>query len=75
MTWFDSALVFASFAGLGVGLLALLVGAMRSPVPAPMGPDDDGGLKPRAASPAAPPSGPPEASAEPPKGETPPDPS
>lgn len=48
MSWFDTALVFVSLGGLGVGLLALTGGALRKPVPGKgeVGPDADAGIDP-----------------------------
>ena len=44
MSWFDSALVFASVTALGAGLLALMVGAIRKPKVAPLGPEAEAGI-------------------------------
>ncbi len=40
MTWFDQGLVFLSFAGLAVGLVALMIGAIRGADPVAPAPND-----------------------------------
>lgn len=72
MSFVDTALVFVSFAGLGLGLLALTIGALRKPVTANLGPDGAGAIKPPPA-PTEPPRAPPAAGSPPPSGETPPE--
>jgi hypothetical protein len=72
MSVIDTALVFVSFGGLGVGLLALTIGALRKPSTANMGPDDAGAIKPAPAT-ASPPKAPAAAGSPPPSGEPPPE--
>lgn len=71
-SFLDTALVFVSFAGLGLGLLALTIGALRKPATANMGPDGAGAIKPQPA-PTEPPRAPAAAGSPPPSGEPPPE--